>query len=100
VEWFEGQLQQGTNRKLGRMPTIEEFIPMRRATIGCGMVEAMIEYSLDIDLPDYVFEHPIIRAMSDATNDLMTWPNVGRILSSDRAPVTDINSGNIGHLLF
>ncbi|KAF5374219.1 hypothetical protein D9758_004664 [Tetrapyrgos nigripes] len=75
VEWFEGQLQQGLNRKLGRMPTIEEFIPMRRATIGCGMVEAMIEYSLDIDLPDYIFEHPIIRAMSDATNDLMTWPN-------------------------
>jgi len=76
------------------MPTIEEFIPMRRATIGCGMVEgkhfirssiqcksqchnlAMIEYSLDIDLPDHVFEHPTIRAMSDATNDLMTWPNV------------------------
>ncbi|KAK7459648.1 hypothetical protein VKT23_009630 [Stygiomarasmius scandens] len=75
VEFFDGQLQQGANRKLGRMPTIEEFIPMRRATIGCGMVEAMIEYSLDIDLPDYVFEHPTIRAMSDATNDLMTWPN-------------------------
>ncbi|THU81293.1 terpenoid synthase [Dendrothele bispora CBS 962.96] len=32
-------------------------------------------YSLDIDLPDYVFERPTIRAMSDATNDLMTWPN-------------------------
>ncbi|THU86033.1 terpenoid synthase [Dendrothele bispora CBS 962.96] len=75
IEWFNGQLQQGTNRKMGRMPTIEEFIPMRRATIGCGMVEAMIEYSLDIDLPEHVFEHPIIRAMSDATNDMMTWPN-------------------------
>ncbi|THU78121.1 terpenoid synthase [Dendrothele bispora CBS 962.96] len=75
IEFFNGQLQQGNNRKLNRMPTIEEFIPMRRATIGCGMVEAMIEYSLDIVLPDYVFEHPTIRAMSDATNDLMTWPN-------------------------
>ncbi|THU89284.1 terpenoid synthase [Dendrothele bispora CBS 962.96] len=75
VEWFDGQLQQGSNRKMGHMPTIEEFIPMRRATIGGGMVEAMIQYSLDIDLPDFVFEHPVIRAMSDATNDLMTWPN-------------------------
>jgi len=37
----------------------------------------MIEYSLDLDLPDEVFENPIIKAMSDATNDLMTWPNVG-----------------------
>lgn len=37
---------------------------------------AMIEYSLDLDLPDVVFENPIIKAMSDATTDLMTWPNV------------------------
>lgn len=36
----------------------------------------MIEYSLDLDLPDVVFENPIIKAMSDATTDLMTWPNV------------------------
>jgi len=66
---------------------------MRRATIGGAMVEgknhvfawlyvltniasAMIEYSLDLDLPDVVFENPIIKAMSDATTDLMTWPNV------------------------
>ncbi|THU93901.1 hypothetical protein K435DRAFT_799357 [Dendrothele bispora CBS 962.96] len=41
VEFFIiGQLQKRNNRKLDRMPTIEEFIPMRRATIGCGMVEA------------------------------------------------------------
>jgi hypothetical protein len=40
------------------------------------MVLAMIEYSLDLDLPDVVFESPIIKAMSDATTDLMTWPNV------------------------
>lgn len=39
-------------------------------------VLAMIEYSLDLDLPDVVFESPIIKAMSDATTDLMTWPNV------------------------
>ncbi|EIW80046.1 terpenoid synthase [Coniophora puteana RWD-64-598 SS2] len=58
-----------------KLPSVEEFILMRRATIGGAMVEAMVEYSLDIDLPDYVFEHSTIRAMSDATNDMMTWPN-------------------------
>lgn len=42
-------------------------------------VLAMIEYSLDLDLPDVVFESPIIKAMSDATTDLMTWPNVCRL---------------------
>lgn len=36
----------------------------------------MVEYALEIDLPDFIFEDPIIRAMSDATTDIMTWPNV------------------------
>jgi len=36
----------------------------------------MVEYSLDLDIPDYVFEDPTFQAMSDATTDIMTWPNV------------------------
>lgn len=35
----------------------------------------MVEYSIRINLPDYVFQDPVIRAMSDATSDIMTWPN-------------------------
>ncbi|KIJ61711.1 hypothetical protein HYDPIDRAFT_31043 [Hydnomerulius pinastri MD-312] len=62
-------------RSQDRIPSVDEFILMRRATIGGAMVEAMAEYSLDLDLPDEVFDSPIIQAMSDATNDLMTWPN-------------------------
>lgn len=46
---------------------------------------ASIEYSLDLDLPDDVFENPIVQAMSDATNDLMTWPNVGVVSPVDAA---------------
>ena len=37
---------------------------------------AMVEYSLDLDLPDYVFDDPVVKAMSDVTSDIMTWPNV------------------------
>ncbi|EIW76869.1 terpenoid synthase [Coniophora puteana RWD-64-598 SS2] len=74
-DWSESQVQQSQNRSEDRMPSIHEFILMRRATIGGAMVEAMIEYSLDIDLPDFIFEHPTIIAMSEATNDIMTWPN-------------------------
>ena len=46
------------------------------STNSCVMILAMVEYSLDLDVPDYVFDHPTIRAMSDATTDIMTWPNV------------------------
>ncbi|KAG2145668.1 terpenoid synthase [Suillus cothurnatus] len=69
------QVTQSRNRSQDRMPSVDEFILMRRATIGGALVEAMIEYSLDLDLPDAVFENPIIKGMSDATTDLMTWPN-------------------------
>jgi len=74
-DWSSSQVQQSENRSVDRIPSIEEFILMRRATIGGAMVEAMIEYSLDLDLPNHVFEHPTIVAMSEATNDMMTWPN-------------------------
>lgn len=83
------------------MPSIDDFIVSRRATIGAALVEgvscslymtylylvltrhctAMLEYSLDLDIPDYVFEDPIVKAMSDATTDIMTWPNVSYIHS-------------------
>ena len=33
-------------------------------------------YSLDIDLPDFVFEHPLIQALNQGANDLVTWSNV------------------------
>ncbi|KAG6812006.1 hypothetical protein H0H92_004735 [Tricholoma furcatifolium] len=35
----------------------------------------MVEYSLDVDIPTYVWEHPVIIGMSQATSDIMTWPN-------------------------
>jgi hypothetical protein len=33
-------------------------------------------YALDIDLPDFVVEHPVIQALNQGTNDLVTWSNV------------------------
>ena len=36
-----------------------------------------LRYSLDIDLPDFVIEHPIIEALGQGANDLVTWSNVG-----------------------
>ncbi|KAG6328755.1 hypothetical protein ID866_10334, partial [Astraeus odoratus] len=74
-DWSSSQVTQSRNRSQDRIPPVDEFIKMRRATIGGALVEAMVEYALDLDLPDDVFENPVIRAMSDATTDLMTWPN-------------------------
>ncbi|KAK7056370.1 hypothetical protein VNI00_002924 [Paramarasmius palmivorus] len=75
LDWSESQVQQAANRNVDRMPPVEEFILMRRCTIGAALVEAMVEYSLDIELPDYVFQDPIFIGMSHAMADIMTWPN-------------------------
>nr|BBH51515.1 putative sesquiterpene synthase [Clitopilus sp.] len=75
LDFSSSQVQQSTNRNVDRIPPVDEFILMRRKTIGAALVEAMVEYSLDLDIPSYVWEHPVIVGMSQATSDIMTWPN-------------------------
>jgi hypothetical protein len=36
----------------------------------------MMEYVVKAKIPDYVFEHPTMVAMSQAINGILTWPNV------------------------
>ena len=36
----------------------------------------MVEYSLDLQIPEYVWDHPVLQEMSVAVIDIMTWPNV------------------------
>ena len=48
----------------------------------------MVEYSLDLDIPDHVFENPIVKAMSKATTDMMTWSNVRRLTISESGVTT------------
>ncbi|PPQ97140.1 hypothetical protein CVT26_000623 [Gymnopilus dilepis] len=69
------EVKQSLRRSENKMLSVSEFIITRRDTIGAPLVEAMIEYSLDLKIPDYVFDDPIVIAMSQATTDIMTWPN-------------------------
>jgi hypothetical protein len=39
------------------------------------MDAAIIEYAVQADLPDSVFEHPTVIAMSETATDILTWPN-------------------------
>lgn len=45
---------------------------VRRDTSGCKPVFDLIEYAMDIDLPDFVISHPIIKALNQGANDLVT----------------------------
>jgi hypothetical protein len=44
--------------------------------IACKPSFVLIEYLNNLDLPDEVMEHPLMRSLNDAANDLVTWSNV------------------------
>jgi hypothetical protein len=74
--FFEAVNTQARARDEGIILDIESYIELRRDTSGCKPVFDLIEYSLGIDLPECVVTDPIIKALNEGTNDLVTWSNV------------------------
>ncbi|KAH9043372.1 isoprenoid synthase domain-containing protein [Lactarius pseudohatsudake] len=73
--FFQAVHQQALFRANGVVPDLETYIDMRRDTSGCKPVFDLIEYSLDLELPDVVVEDPVIVALNQGANDLVTWSN-------------------------
>ncbi|CAE6511776.1 unnamed protein product [Rhizoctonia solani] len=73
--YTQAVFQQKVNRSADRTPTIEEYIQLRRDTSAMKIAWAVLEYSLDMDLPDEVVNHPIVKELADAGNDILTWAN-------------------------
>src|SRR6266702_399500 len=80
--FFQAVHQQALFRANGVVPDLETYIDMRRDTSGCKPVFDLIEYSLDLELPDVVIEDPVIVALNQGANDLVTWSNVSAVPSS------------------
>ncbi|OJT10931.1 Alpha-muurolene synthase [Trametes pubescens] len=82
--FFEAVHQQAKDRDADVIPDLESYINVRRDTSGCKPMFDLIEYSMDIDLPDFVVEHPVIKALNQGANDLVTWSNMIAILMNLR----------------
>lgn len=67
--------RQVVNRRHDEIPTIETFVKLRRDTSAVKLVFALVEYSLNLDLPDEVFEDPMIQSLEEGANDILTWAN-------------------------
>ncbi|KAK2466649.1 hypothetical protein APHAL10511_000907 [Amanita phalloides] len=74
-EFFEAISLQAKTRADNSVPDLESYIASRRDTSACKPCWALIEYLHDIDLPDFVAEHPLIEALGEAANDLVSWSN-------------------------
>ena len=96
--FFKAVTIQARDRAAGIIPDLEDYIVVRRDTSGCKPCWALIEYANGLDLPDEVMEHPIIRNLDEATNDLVTWSNV-RAGRHYRLPVYPHSRRFLGYLL-
>ncbi|KAI0695859.1 terpenoid synthase [Cerioporus squamosus] len=70
--FFETVNQQARDRDAQAIPDFESYISMRRDTSGCKPTFDLIEYAMDIDLPEFVVRHPVIHALNQGANDLVT----------------------------
>ncbi|KIY70696.1 terpenoid synthase [Cylindrobasidium torrendii FP15055 ss-10] len=73
--FFAAVTEQARDRQAGIIPDLESYIMMRRDTSGCKPTFVLIEYANNLDIPDEVMEHPLIRNLGEAANDLVTWSN-------------------------
>ncbi|KAI0792424.1 isoprenoid synthase domain-containing protein [Abortiporus biennis] len=73
--FFQAITQQAQDRENGVIPDLDSYISLRRDTSGCKPCWALIEYAYNLNLPDEVMEHPVILALGEAANDLVTWSN-------------------------
>ena len=78
--FFQAVTEQALDREDGVIPDLASYIALRRDTSGCKPCWALIEYANNLNIPDEVMEHPVIRSLGEAANDLVTWSNVSRAL--------------------
>lgn len=74
--FFQAITIQAKDRREGVIPDLDSYIGVRRDTSGCKPCWALIEYANGLDLPDEVMDHPVVKALGEAANDLVTWSNV------------------------
>lgn len=74
--FFQAIQQQAIDRVNKTIPDLESFITLRRDTSGCKTTWALIEYAYNLDIPDEVMDHPMIRSMGEAANDWVAASNV------------------------
>jgi hypothetical protein len=79
TEWNSAQIfqlrLQAQAQTAGSLPTVEEYMEVRRKDFGNGMASALLEYTLDLDLPDAVIDHPTVTAVMETLFDIAIFTN-------------------------
>lgn len=96
--FLEARHIQAIHRKNGIIPGIEEYIDIRRDSSAFKPLFDFLEYTLEIDVPVEIMDHPIVQSLKESANDFCTWANVCKpiyIYSADLVTNTKLT----GHIL-
>lgn len=99
--FFQAITIQAKDRRDGIISELDSYIAVRRDTSGCKPCWALIEYANGLDIPNEVMEHPVVEALGEAANDLLTWSNVSpsRKMMMIAPTSAHITNSMTGHLL-
>lgn len=64
-EWFEACEREANHRIAGYIPSVADYLPLRRATSGFDVFLAVLETYQDIELPPKLRSHPVIRRFEE-----------------------------------
>jgi Delta6-protoilludene synthase len=74
LAYAESVAQQAEDRSKACIHDLETYFPLRRHTSGAPSTIAL--YEMDMDIPDEIREHPILREMETIAVDLIVIANV------------------------
>jgi 5-epi-alpha-selinene synthase len=83
--YFAGCLWEARNRRLRRVPSVEEYVRMRRAAGAVQTAIELIEVCERITIDDEMLDHQTVAAMALACNDVVCWTNDLASLPKERA---------------
>ncbi|WP_051163653.1 polyprenyl synthetase family protein [Nocardia brevicatena] len=64
-EWFEACEREANHRITGYIPSVADYLPLRRATSGFDVFLAVLEAYQDLELPPKLRSHPVIRRFEE-----------------------------------
>jgi Terpene synthase family 2, C-terminal metal binding len=70
--YCQGALVQVLDYSTGRTPSLEEMVLTRRLSAGVSPLYHLVEYAHGIEMPDEVFEHPVIQELEYLGIDLVS----------------------------
>jgi hypothetical protein len=88
---LQSLLQEAKDRTHKHIRTIDEYLEIRRDTIGAKLAFEILKFSLN--LPDEAVCHPVIDELSNLAREMILLDNVSRDASTHMARLTVI----VGH---